>query len=159
MLANAASIPKGDNNIRNIKIIQDNDHSSFYEITTPNQFEVIEAVTDNARTYRKSDRFIVTNTAAGSNLVFLPLNEDYYSKYFGESTKRLLSTGNKLTSVDPTATARARTNRSDYDKDRRKIASPDPANEAQGQFAAWRSCENRYVKVFQGHFIICLTWS
>ncbi|HEX9317426.1 MAG TPA: hypothetical protein VF884_00655 [Nitrososphaeraceae archaeon] len=58
--------------------------SSIYQIKIPESIEVIEAISDNPSTYRKSDKLIVTD---GRNLVFIAPNEQHY---FTEFTNRPL---------------------------------------------------------------------
>lgn len=59
--------------------------TSTCSIKVLEDIEIIEAVSENALSYRKSGKFIVTD---GRNLVFLPTNEEHYFKDF---TKRRLS--------------------------------------------------------------------
>src|SRR6266498_900924 len=58
--------------------------SSIYQIKIPESIEVIEAVSENPSTYRKSNKLIVTD---GRNLVFVAPNEQHY---FTEFTNRPL---------------------------------------------------------------------
>ena len=59
--------------------------SSIYQIKVPETVEVIEAVTENPSSYRKSDKLIVCD---GRNLVFIAPNEQHY---FVEFAKRTLN--------------------------------------------------------------------
>src|SRR4029079_16288918 len=59
--------------------------SSNYQLKVPETVDVIEAVTESASSYRKSDKLIVTD---GRNLVFVAPNEQHY---FVEFSKRTLS--------------------------------------------------------------------
>jgi hypothetical protein len=69
-----------DNNSNNTFV-----SSSVYQIKVPEALEIIEAVTENPSSYRKSDKLIVTD---GRNLVFIAPNEQHY---FVEFSNRTLS--------------------------------------------------------------------
>ncbi len=57
--------------------------SSTYQIKVPNSVDVVEAVSENASSYRKSDKLIVTD---GRNLVFIAPNEQHYFTEFNNRT-------------------------------------------------------------------------
>jgi hypothetical protein len=59
--------------------------SSNYQLKVPETVEVIEAVTESASSYRKSDKLIVTD---GRNLVFVAPNEQHYFTEFNNRTLR-----------------------------------------------------------------------
>jgi hypothetical protein len=69
-----------DNNSNNTFV-----SSSVYQIKVPESVEVIEAVTENPSSYRKSDKLIVSD---GRNLVFIAPNEQHY---FTDFSSRPLS--------------------------------------------------------------------
>ncbi len=72
-----ASQPIPNNNTRQFQ-------TSICKIKIPDSIEVIEAVSENVSSYRKSGRLIVTD---GRNLVFLPTNEEHNFTDF--TTRRL----------------------------------------------------------------------
>ncbi len=57
--------------------------SSLYEIKVPETIDVVEAVSENASSYRKSDKLIITD---GRNLVFFAPNEQHYFVEFNNRT-------------------------------------------------------------------------
>lgn len=59
--------------------------SSNYQLKVPETVDVIEAVTESASSYRKSDKLIVTD---GRNLVFVAPNEQHYFTEFSNRTLR-----------------------------------------------------------------------
>ena len=59
--------------------------SSNYQLKVPESVDVIEAVTESASSYRKSDKLIVTD---GRNLVFIAPNEQHYFTEFSNRTLR-----------------------------------------------------------------------
>ncbi|MEP6576399.1 MAG: hypothetical protein ABJB85_08230 [Nitrososphaerota archaeon] len=59
--------------------------SSIYQIKVPETIDIVEAVSENASSYRKSDKLIVTD---GRNLVFIAPNEQHY---FTEFNDRILN--------------------------------------------------------------------
>lgn len=57
--------------------------SSVYEMKVPESIDVIEAVTENPSSYRKSSKLIVSD---GRNLVFIAPNEQHYFNEFNNKT-------------------------------------------------------------------------
>ncbi|MDQ5869050.1 MAG: hypothetical protein M3530_04890, partial [Thermoproteota archaeon] len=57
--------------------------SSIYHLNLPDDIDVVEAVTENASSYRKSGKLIVSD---GRNLVFIAPNEQHYFNEFNNRT-------------------------------------------------------------------------
>jgi hypothetical protein len=69
--------------------------TSICSIRLPNTIDVIEAVTEYASSYRKSDKLIVTD---GRNLAFLPTNEEHHFTDFNKRQLRSLTSNYATTS-------------------------------------------------------------